>query len=304
MIRFLKNTGLYLFLLLIVFIILLKGISIIVEKRDFANHETESNLLIIEKEKQYDVVMMGISHARNFSRHNNHNRVESILNKEILNLGQGNGACGINEQQFYLDYFYSKKNKASKVVFFISPPLLFSETLPVASNTFDYEPFKIDFFFKYLSFPSENKTERIFSYLQSKFSSSWVKHHPESSEAKLEKLDSLDISVAKAGQNSAYNDTESFERFEKSCSQLKKTIQLALKNQSEVVLIVPPALFGKWKGHQYLTNIAENIAQQEKVQFYDFSEAVFIPAYYYDHHHLNTEGVIYFTEKFLKPVIN
>ena len=35
-------------------------------------------------------------------------------------------------------------------------------------------------------------------------------------------------------------------------------------------------------------------------KYYDFSESVLIPKYYYDHHHLNSAGVDYFAENFLK----
>ena len=36
----------------------------------------------------------------NFSRHKNHLRLEKILDKEIINIGIGEGKCGVNRPAF------------------------------------------------------------------------------------------------------------------------------------------------------------------------------------------------------------
>ncbi len=302
--RFLKLTALYILLLLLVLFTMLKISSYIVKKRGFQNHETESNLLVMNSKEKFDILFMGISHARNFSRYKNHQRIEEILAKEIINIGQGGGRCGINEQLFYLDYFYSKKNKASTVVYVISPPLFFSETLPIASNTFDREPFELDFFLRYISFRSENKHERLFSYWQSKLNRKWLSQKPFSSDSKNEQLDSIDVTAITKGQRMVYKDSLALNRFAKSTERVEETILLALKNKSNVVLIIPPAIFGKWKGHAKVEEFARRMQKHKGVAFYDFSETILSPEYYYDHHHLNTNGVVYFTEHYLKPALH
>ena len=302
--KLIKNTTLYLVLLLLLIFVILKIPSIYVENRNFENYQTESNLLIMDRNIEYDIVIMGISHARNFSRHKNHLRIENILDKKILNIGQGAGGCGANEQLFFLDYFYHKKNKTEILIYMISPPLFFSEALPIASNTFDKEPFELDFFLRYLFFPSENKGEREVSYLKSKITKAWVNLTPLLTENKNEKLDSINPKAVKAGQEFAYNNTLSMSRFEKTSLSVEKAISLALDNNSEVILIIPPALFGKWKGHDNVSNFALEMAKKEDVKYYDFSESVLFPKYYYDHHHLNTDGVVFFTKHYINAIIN
>ncbi len=304
MTRFIKHTILYLLLLLLSMTLILLLVSFHIENKGFKNHETEGNLLIMNEQENYDLLFMGISHARNFSRHKNHLKIEEILQKKIINIGQGYAKCGVNEQLFYLDYFYHKKNAATKLVYVISPPLFYSKSLPRASDTFEREPFEIDFFLRYLFFETDNKKERISTYLQSKFSRDWLYCKPKSQNGKMNKLDSLDTSAVNEGQKAAYEDVKSLERFDQSVERLTESIQLALENHSNVVLIIPPALFGKWKGHDKVANFALEMSQMDNVSYYDFSESILTPELYYDHHHLNTKGIIYFTEKYLKPIFD
>ncbi len=301
--RFIIKTGGYLLLLLAILIIWLLAISAFVDRQTFGNHETDSNLLVLQEGQQYDLLFMGISHARNFSRHHNHQRVEQILGQKILNIGQGNGACGVNEQLFNLDYFYHKKNETNTLVYFISPPLFFSESLALASNTFDQEPFRMDFLQRYWNFPSENHWERVVSYLQSKFSPHWLSHRPFSLEIMAEQMDQIDPKVVAEGQQLAYGTGLNMQRFEKSKVGLKETVALALDQHTKVVFIIPPALFGQWPGHEQVVQFATEMRDLGAIEFYDFSEVILEPKYYYDHHHLNTAGIVLFTDKYLKPIL-
>ncbi|WP_157698925.1 hypothetical protein [Bernardetia litoralis] len=248
---------------------------------------------------------MGISHARNFSRYKNHLRVEKIINKNIVNIGQGGGACGVNEQLFYLDYFYYKKNTTSQIVYVLSPPMLFSKTLPIASNTFDQESFEISFLFKYIFFSGENKNRRIISYIDTKLKKKWLELKPITKESMLDSITYLDREAVKKGQNIAYSgDSLDMEQFRKATKLVEETIQLAADNDSKVVLLIPPALFGKWRGHQETIDFANEMNQKYKhIEVFDASETVLKPNFYYDNHHLNTKGVVYFTTNYLKPLI-
>ncbi len=300
--KFIRLTSLYIILLTALIFFLLVMSSEFVRNRDFRIYETESNLLVMKDNESFDLLFMGISHARNFSRHGNHLQIEKTLGKKITNIAQGGGRCGLNEQLFYLDYFYRNENRAKKIVFVLSPPLLFSETLPVASNTFDYEPFEWSFFVNYLLFDSENKNERLLSYIQSKFSMDWYSHNPSPLKAMTEKLERIDSNAVLEGQALIFRDSIQFDRFNKNVVLIEDLIRKAKSNQSEVVLIIPPALFGKWRGHIFVERLAEGIKRKYGVEYYDFSESILEPSYYYDHHHLNTKGVFYFTETFLKPI--
>lgn len=302
--KFLLTTILYIILLLLSLAVILTIISNVVKNRGFENYETESNTLVIGRNTHYDCIFMGISHARSLSRNKNHLRIEKILNKKIINIAQGGGQCGVNEQLFYLDYFYYRGNTASTVLYVASPPMFFNKKLPIASNTFDKEIFEIGFLLKYLFFKSENKKERITSYLQTKITEEWYEMEPFSENSMDKILDSIDTKAIIEGQKVAYGDKLALQRFHKSAERAEETIQFAIENNSQVIIIIPPALFGKWIGHEQVVDFSEKMVKRYGVEFYDFSESILTIDYYYDHHHLNTEGVKHFTTEYLYPILN
>lgn len=285
-----------------ILILVLLASSQYVESKGFKNSQTESNTLILSSDQEYDLMFMGISHARNFSRYGNHEVVENILNKKIINIGQGGGTCGVNEQLFYLEYFYSKGNKVDTVFFILTPPMLTSEKLPVSSNTFDSELFDLNFFLKYLSFGSENKYERTVQYMQSKLKSKWIHLKPDLTIGKKDSLKGVNMEAIRSGMELAHGKNINVERFNASCAGVEKIIETVKMNDSEIVMIIPPALFGKWPEHNLVIDFAKKMKKEQNVMFYDFSESVLQPKYYYDHHHLNTKGVEYFANVFLKPL--
>ncbi len=279
--------------------------SYFISRKKFKNNETESNLLVLNKNEKFDCIMMGISHARNFSRDGNHQRIEIALNKKIINIGQGKGACGMNEQLFYLQYFYSQNNEVNKLIYFISPPLFYSESLPMASNTFDIEPFEIDFLWQYINFKSDNKSQRIWSYMQSKFHPNWWNTKANIKKENTNFLTQIDSQAVKQGQIMAYGNSISKKQFEKSKLQFENTLNLALKNKTEIILIIPPALFGKWQGHDEVEKFAQNLQNKyvDKIKYYNHSEVIKNPKLYYDHHHLNSNGVDFYINNYLKMVL-
>ena len=274
-----------------------------VKKRNFKNFETESNLLMLKENKKYDFLFMGISHARNFSRHKNHLRLDTILDMSFINIAQGGGLCGVNEQYFYLKYFYQNRNKTNQVVYILSPPMLFHEGLPLASKTFDFEPFEFDFFFNYLFFNSRNRTQRLYSYVNSKYTLEWKNHQPKSFTKKQMYLSKLDSAKVTDGLNSTHKKGLANWQFDRSSVIVDQTIQLINDNNSSCILIIPPALFGKWNGHNETLEFAEKMKEKYGVKVYDYSEIILDPKYYYDHHHLNSDGVVFFAQNYLKLIL-
>ena len=303
--KFIKKIIVYCIYFTIVIFISLISSSYLIQKKDFNNHSTESNLLIIREKLKYDFLMMGISHARNFSRHSNHLRVDSILNKKFMNIGIGGGICSVKEQYFYAKYFFKKQNKAEKVVYILSPPMLFNYGLDNNYSTFEYEPFVFDFFTDYLFFKTENKAKRLAEYLISKKRLNWLFYEPFSYDKERSFLTELDSNKVKTGFNVAYTqDGYSAGRLKKSCFAIERTIQLAQAYDSEFIFIIPPALFGKWIGHHHAVDFANKMELKYGIKTYDCSESVLKPEYYYDHHHLNSDGVSFFTENYLKKILH
>ncbi len=301
---FLFKIAIYLFGLLGILLGIISICSWLTDRYDFHNVHTQSNTLCLDINQSYDIVMMGISHARFFSIHNNHYKVEKILSKKFINLAQGGSKCGINEQLYYLQHFYRLGNKAEKVAYIISPHMFFSASLSLASNTFDYETFSLSFLGYYLLFPSENKPQRILSYLSSKLSRDWLQYRPVYPKDDLRRMEKLDTSVIKTGMNNFYDgkNTLDLKRFEANSLRMEETISFALAQGSEVYLIIPPALFGKWRGHDEVEKFALEMAKRDSVSYYNFSESVDLPEFYSDHHHLNTPGTVYFTQNYLLPI--
>ena len=289
--------------LMLIILLGAKATSIPIKKKGFKNYETEGNLLHFRNEKSYDFLFMGISHARNFSRHKNHLRLDTILNNTFINIGKGGGSCGVAEQHFYLKYFYKKKNKTKKVVYVLSPPILFNTGLSLASNTFDDEPFEFDFFNDYVFFNSDNKFQRLYSYVNSKYSNDWKKYKPKSFNKKQMYLTKLDSAKVTSGLNFTYKKVLAHYQFDRNTKIIEQTIQLIQKNNSSCIFIIPPALFGKWNGHNETMIFAKNMQQKYGVAVYDYSESVLEPKYYYDHHHLNSDGVVFFAKNYLKRIL-
>lgn len=289
--------------IILIFILLILS-STYIKNKNFKNSQTESNTLIINENDSYDLVILGISHARNFSRYGNHEKMECILDKKIINLGQGGGNCGINEQLFYLDYFYKMGNKTKEVYIVLTPPMLSSEKLPISSKTFEKEVFSFAFLYNYLCFNSVNKRERITNYLQSKFHKEWLYLKPDLSQGKKNYLTAIDSNKINDGFKLAYQEKINYNQFNESCSQVIKIIELAQKNGSNLKLFVPPALFGKWLEHNQTIEFLNKVEKEYNCNWQDYSESVTLPELYYDHHHLNTRGVIYFLEHYLKTFIN
>jgi hypothetical protein len=291
-------------LLLPVALILLAFLTTwIVENRNFKIYQTDSNTLIMGKNKHYGILFSGASHARNLSRHQNHLRLEKILNKSISNIAQGAATCGINEQFFYFKYFYQEGNSVDDLVYLLSPPLLYSEELPVASNTFNEEIFSLRFLKSYLKFDSENKRQRIFEYIRSKFKKNWIFLKPKLDEANTNILEKVDTAAVRQTVETFYRDNTSVERFNKSCKTVEEEVVFAREHNASVTFIIPPAVFGTWPGHKETIDFAKRMGEKYGTRYFDYSESIRDPKLYYDHHHLNTAGVVLFAEKYLKPIL-
>lgn len=302
--KYLINTSVFILLLTVLVVLLALVSSNMVYKRGFKNWEVESNLLMMKSDYDYDLLIMGISHARNFARYKNHLRMEKILQRDIINIGIGEGKCGANDQHFFLKYFYNQGNSAKKVLYVLSPTLLNKGFINKASNTFELEPFRLDFFIQYLNYKSDNKYERLFYYVKSKFSRKWMKLKPRSPESKKNALEAIDSTKITEGLKLLLVEGERLDEFQRNCIKVEETIRLSIANNSEIIFFIPPALFGKWQGHYETMDFLEKMHEKYGVKYYDFSESVLIPKYYYDHHHLNSDGVDYFTENHLVEILN
>ena len=301
---FLVHILLFIVFSILTIIVLILISTVYVLRNSFNNWETESNILIVEENHDYDALIMGISHARNLSRHKNHLRMEAITGKKIINIGRGGYYSGLMTQHIYLKYFYAMGNRAKKVVVILTPLLMYSTIYDDASNVFEDEPISIKFIECYLSENTNTTVHQLYYYIIDKLSPKWFLSVPTSLEENKDYLDSLDHTKVEEGIKAAYLNGMEEEVFENRRVLIGKILSECRKNNSDVCFIIPPALFGKWRGHDAVISFLGQLQEQDPtITWYDFSESILDPKLYYDHHHLNTAGVVYFTENYLKKAL-
>lgn len=275
------------------------------ESKEYHNFNTEENVVITPKDKHFDFLFLGLSHARNFSRHHNHERVEKILHRNFLNYGKGGGKGNIANQYVFLKYFLSRGNTTDHIYYVLSMPMFFAERLDENAYTYQDEMLDPDFFYQVLTGPDVNKGEKLYTYIRSKFDKRWrTKYGPWSAKINDNVLEKFDTTQIVDGFKKAYVNGLEFDTFEKNKKLMKETIELARKNNIGVTFIVTPSTFGEWPGHQEVMQFMQELKKEYGTDVYDYSKVyLHQKKYFYDHHHLNTEGVVKFTEEYLKPMM-
>ncbi|WP_405576053.1 hypothetical protein [Winogradskyella sp. Asnod2-B02-A] len=301
--KFLKKISLYGFVLVFGFYLGAYLLSIYVSSRDFDNSNTKNSVNIFPKKESYDFAFMGISHARIYSRGSNYKILQNLLDSSILNLAKGGGKCGLNDQVFYLKYYIDKDVHITNVILVLSPTLFLSSHLDSATNTFNDEPLDFDFYMKYLTYEAPNKYKRLFNFAKSKYNTkTWIALKPISDSRKTKIIDSIDhLKLKKMFKLYYPNGFDGINQNEKTLMRLKS---LCDQNKINLKIIIPPALFGEWPGHDLLTNTLLKNRFVEKVDFYDFSNMIMEKKYYYDEHHLNSDGIEYFFKNISEKINN
>lgn len=304
--RFLFKISLFAFILFGLIYFAGKMASRNAENKEYYNYNIEDNVLITPKNTHFDFLMLGLSHARNFSRHKNHIRVERILNMKFLNYGKGGGNGNAANQYVFFKYFLSQGNTANQVLYSLTMPMFFNEEIDRNAYTYQYEILKPAFFYQVLAGPDINKGEKLYTYIRSKFDKLWRERYgpwsEESRDVALEKIDSTQIIE---GFKAAYVNGLEFNAFERNKKNVIKTIELAQKNNMEITFFVTPSTFGEWPGHKHVMEFMQEMEKEYGVKTYDFSNVYLHQnEYFYDHHHLNTIGVEKFTKEYLRPLLN
>jgi len=306
MTRFLLKIALFWILLIGLIYSAAKVASRNAERKDYSNYNIEDNVIITPKNEHFDFLMLGLSHSRNFSRHRNHQRVEEILNCRFLNYGKGGGDGNIANQYVFLNYFLSRGNTTNRIFYVLSMPMFFAERLDENAFTYQYEKLDPLFFYHVLTGPDVNKGEKLYTYVRSKFDKHWrMKYGPWSAKISDNVLEKFDTAQIINGFKRAYVNGLEFDTFEKNKKLMRKTIDLAQKKDIEVTFIVTPSTFGEWPGHEHVMEFMNDLKKESGIEVYDFSRVYLHQnEYFYDHHHLNSDGVVKFTKEYLKPILN
>ena len=272
-----------------------------VQRQEFHNWDTESNLLFLPEGQSYDLVVCGASTGRAFSRAGNHQRTEEILGKSIINLAQGRGNGGLLNQKIYLDYFLQQGNSGKEIVYVVNPSFFFSDNFDYRDELYDHEPFQLDFLS--LIIQSGIPKVPVWSYLSSKFKPQWLLSKPKVKSAEERQLAALDLSKRELWKKNTYTEGLDETIFAKKCAVFESVLQVAKERNMKMTVIYPPSLFGYAPGHEMVDRYFASLQSTYDLQVHDFTFAIQDKQLYYDHNHLNTEGIVLFGKTYLKGIL-
>ncbi len=260
---------------------------------------TESVLNSLPENQEYDLLIMGSSHGRIFSRGPNHRVVEQILGLRMANISRS--AAGIIPESAYLDYFYSKGNSAETIVYFLDPFVFSTVRWNERQFFLTEEPFEPGFLRRMIRYGIEPGV--MYAYIRSKFEHEWKKNH---GIVRIDESFALEYRVEESVRKrleALYPDGYTKAVMDSYIPELKALLELARQHKTRVVFILPPTLLGKTPGHSDLVNHLRQINQQYQIPYYDYSDEIRDPRLYYNHDHLNRRGVRLFTLQYLKPLL-
>jgi len=259
----------------------------------YTNAETEANLPILTHDTHHDVLMMGISHARIFSRHRNHERFEDKTGKSMINLSQGGGFGGLDNQLLHLKYFLEQGNTANELVIVLSPMLMFNNSTDLTRVAFEREPFDPNFFGFVAENGVENRYQQLGYYLRSKLFWTWITTKPTSLERMDKRIDGLDSAAMARTMPGAYPYGLDSAQFADRSAVTENIFMVAQQNGMKITVMMPASLFGKWPGHDETMDWLDQKKDTYDLRIIDLSDRWEMQTeYFYDHHHLNTDGVM------------
>jgi hypothetical protein len=268
----------------------------------FNTKDTESNLLSTGANKHYDIGLLGTSRGRVFSRDDNHQRVENLLQKSLVNLSKGGGG-GLMPAKIHLSHFYSRGNSVDHL-FYLVDPWVFYSPINNENNTFFLrdEPFELSILWQLIT--DRYPLNTIFSYLKMIAVTDWQEISryagPGLTSGTLKNIDHEKIQQAKIYYQSRYK-KENFKRY---CQYVDTINALAKNHGSKITYIILPLLIPDFPGIEGVDHkLREVTKQQSHVSYINLSTAMQDPQYYYDHMHFNIHGIDYFSQNVLSPIL-
>ena len=298
--RFLAKGAVFLLLNLLGLVALIGAPSAYVARQEFRNGTTESNLLMMPSGADFDLVMLGSSHGRNFSRDGNHERVEEALQGRFCNLSVGAGG-GVVPALASLSVFYARGNSAAHVVYLIDAWIFHARAWNEANPFPQGEPFALDLL--YYLVRGGMDPSRLRDYFTSKLSSSWLRTNPRLNDMKPP-VEFIDPASVENRLEILYPEGVDPVRFRHYVDVLRQVVQTAARNGSRVWLARPPTLLGEEPGSAMLTGFLEELPEPfPQVEVLDTSTALTELSLFEDLDHLNSEGVSVYSAQILRPAL-
>lgn len=265
--------------------------------------DTESNLLVISENQHYDVALLGTSRGRVFSRDGNHQLVETLLGKRLINLAKGGGG-GLMPAKLHLSYFYSRGNSVDHIFYLVDPWVFFS-AINNENNTFFLrdEPFELSILWQLLI--DHYPLDRVFSYLQMIAVNDWqaISHYagPGLTDGTLKKIEGHKLKKAREYYLQRYG-KDSFARYSQ---YVDKIDELAAENGSKITYIMLPLLIVDFPGIAEVDRkLRDAAAGNYHVTYYNMATDMQNRLFFYDHMHFNKKGIRVFTEQVIAPILD
>lgn len=269
----------------------LYGTTFYIKRQELNNWNTESNGLIMPRNSHVDLVIMGTSRARTFSRFANHERTEKILHSKVLNIARGGGA-GVVPMAMELKWFYDRQNHAKTILYFIDPWVLYSHTWNEQNYMqnpyfFKEEPFSFD----YASRVYANAGEiGLAKYLRAKLKSEWLLYAPLTERYDASRLEHPTKDGAAKRLSSLYDEDLKEVNFSRYSRKLSEIVALAEKHGTRLIFASPPTLLEE-PGHERLLSYLRDLQKNHRLEVRDFCKCIQDPQFFADYDHLNTKGI-------------
>ncbi len=255
-------------------------------KYERTNTTTEATFSAIPKNHKYDFVIMGTSHAREFSRSANHEMVEQLTGKTFFNLSKGAGHGGLIPNIMAWRLFLQRGNKTQHIIYFVDPWIFYSSKWNEENYCFEDEPVRPDILM--LGITNGMSTGTIINYLKSKLKPSYLFAPQISSVPNEKSLTRADLHLIQKQIERNFPDTLSEDSFKKYSAIFTNFVNQLTQAGIRITFMLPPTLLTNEPGHEQTLQLLNSFAN---IPVYDHSRLITNPAFYYDHSHLNTAGI-------------
>jgi len=236
-------------------------------------------------------VFLGSSRAYLLSRFREHERlVETALGGDVANLAMPTGG-GIRPARFHLEYFFHEGHRAPSVVYFADPFVFYNIGSNDAHKFVYFEPFRLSLL--WIMARSGYPPRQMLTYVQSKFSWSWLTQGPEEMIAHPGTYPPSSVGPANTQLrlDSLYVDGRSEDVFQRYAEEFLAIYEIAVRHGARFTVVVPPTLLDHDPGLPRMLEFLEKTRESRSMTVIDLSDAIRDPALYYNLDHLNTRGV-------------
>lgn len=271
------------------------------ERNRFPVGKSESVLLTIPEDTHYDVLIVGPSHAQEFSWSGNHERVEEILGADVANLSsEGTGPVPVD---IFWKIWRERGNTADTVLYVAHPFAFYSSRFNEDNRFTGKEPIDPTMLSEMID--RGFGTDNVMFYFQSKFNPVWVVGKPRADNGELEVgSEPIEPDLLEAAVGRLYPDGTDNDAFEKYAAVFDETVREMRDAGMRVVIMIPPTLMGEPDGLEAAAEHFEGLARSDDgITFLDLTGVIEDHSEFLDLSHLNTAGVVHLTREYLEPAL-